>query len=439
MKNIILLGYASRALSLSGGLIVLPFVLTFLSEEEFAIWMIFVAASSLVNVLDFGFSSSFSRYFNYVRGGCQSLSGDIISKQSEKCGINFGLYRTILDVAKKTYLSLGLFFVVISVALYYLYLAKIFNDNGVDFSEEWFVFSASLAINIFFLYYNALLTGLDKLDISYKATILSTITFLLISIALCILGLGLMGLCMAKLISILVFRLYCHIEIGKVNDYRLILKSQRMIENVKPVFESATKVGFATIGNFLTNRASVFVVGAYLSLSDVAMFSLSSMLFATLVSVSMIVLNSYSPKIGKELVSSDGCLLKHYLFSSLGLGNAVFFLGSLCIIFLAPVALDLIGSNSQLPPASVLFLFAITFFLELNQQMSTTLLTLANRLNFVFSVFLFGVIYIILCKFALAEIGATVIVAIVCQLLSQSVFNNWYWPWKTYIVYRRRI
>ncbi len=51
----------------------LPVVLVRLQPAEVGLWHVFVAAQSLVMLLDFGFTQTFARNFAYVFAGARTL------------------------------------------------------------------------------------------------------------------------------------------------------------------------------------------------------------------------------------------------------------------------------------------------------------------------------------------------------------------------------
>ncbi|HDZ9198541.1 TPA: hypothetical protein RUZ08_003291, partial [Vibrio cholerae] len=73
MNKIIAVGYISRLLSVASGVLILPLIMNDLTNEQFTIWMVFTAAYMFQNVLDFGFCSSFTRYFSYAVAGRKKL------------------------------------------------------------------------------------------------------------------------------------------------------------------------------------------------------------------------------------------------------------------------------------------------------------------------------------------------------------------------------
>lgn len=440
MNNNVVLGYVSRFLSLGSGLIVLPLILNGLSKTEFVFWMFFVTFSSLVNVIDFGFMSTFSRYFNYIFAGAKELpDSNSLSQLHSSDEISFSLGKTLYKTAKKIYLVLSIIFLIFCFIFYISYLRIIEAENGVNYFFEWLVYSIGLIVSVYFLYINAFLSGLDRLDVSYKSTIISTLIFFLLAIFSNLYSLGMIGLCWAKTLSIFVYRFSCFFLVRRDKMYQMVMNSCcKENVNLSSLYKNSIKVGTSTIGAFLTNRASVFIVGFYLPIDMTNKFTLCSYLFSTVVSVSLISMNTLSPKLSRSIISRDYNTHKISFKYSFLLSNIIFVLASIVLVICGKDIISLLGSQSSLPDRYVILLFAITYFFEMNQQLSTTYLTLNNNLKFVKYILLFGFMYVFVTLVALNNIKLLV-VAILSQLLVQVLFNNWYWPYVCFKTYKRNI
>ena len=66
--------YLGFFLNIANGLIVLPFLLHYLSSKEIGLWYTFMSISAFVALLDFGFSPTLTRNVSYVWGGAKKLN-----------------------------------------------------------------------------------------------------------------------------------------------------------------------------------------------------------------------------------------------------------------------------------------------------------------------------------------------------------------------------
>ena len=72
-KKDILWSYIGRFFGIASSFITLPIVLHMLSPEEVGMNYLMATVSSLVGLLDFGFSPQFGRNFTYVNSGAKKL------------------------------------------------------------------------------------------------------------------------------------------------------------------------------------------------------------------------------------------------------------------------------------------------------------------------------------------------------------------------------
>ena len=94
--------YLGFFINIANGLIILPFLLLYLSPQEIGLWYTFMSISAFVMLLDFGFSPTLIRNVSYVWGGAKELyktgNGDenIVLKEP-----NYKLLFNVFKVTKK--------------------------------------------------------------------------------------------------------------------------------------------------------------------------------------------------------------------------------------------------------------------------------------------------------------------------------------------------
>ena len=114
--------YFAFLINLGFGIILLPFLLKYLSVNELGLWYIFNAISSFVLLLDFGFSPSISRNISYAWGGAENLFKNGIDFTKNSTTPNFTLISKITIVSQKIYnlISLLTLVILISFGTYYI-------------------------------------------------------------------------------------------------------------------------------------------------------------------------------------------------------------------------------------------------------------------------------------------------------------------------------
>jgi hypothetical protein len=72
-KKDVLWSYVGYFFNLGVNIVLLPFILRYLSREELGIWYTFTGIYALVILVDFGFSTTFVRNLTYAWSGVQDL------------------------------------------------------------------------------------------------------------------------------------------------------------------------------------------------------------------------------------------------------------------------------------------------------------------------------------------------------------------------------
>ena len=104
----IIWGYLSQFLNISSSLLLLPFILKCLNEEEIGLWYVFVAMAGIIQLLEFGLLPTISRFISYVYSGALNLEYGKIPK----CNIgdfNKELLNDVVVTCRCIYFKIALF------------------------------------------------------------------------------------------------------------------------------------------------------------------------------------------------------------------------------------------------------------------------------------------------------------------------------------------
>ena len=99
-KKDVLWSYFSKFFNLASGLLILPLMLTMLSEDEVGMNYLMLTIGSLVTLLDFGFAPQFGRNISYLYSGAQELKKEGVVIPKSKFKINYKLLATMICTAK---------------------------------------------------------------------------------------------------------------------------------------------------------------------------------------------------------------------------------------------------------------------------------------------------------------------------------------------------
>jgi O-antigen/teichoic acid export membrane protein len=198
--------YLATFLKIASAVILFPFILNKLSPEIIGFWNIFITITSLAAILDFGFSSTFSRNVSYIFSGVKELKvkgyEEISNNNSE---VDYSLLKVVIETMRWFYLRAAiLLFIIFSlIGTYYIYiLLENFSGNVTEVLISWGIVCLLSTYNLYTLYYDSLLVGKGLIKESKQITILGHTTYLLTAIILIQLEFGLIAIVSSQALSI---------------------------------------------------------------------------------------------------------------------------------------------------------------------------------------------------------------------------------------------
>src|SRR5699024_139051 len=105
-KKDIAWGYIGLILVQGINIILLPFILMFLTDKELGLWYTFSSLYSLVMLIDFGFQATISRNVSYIWSGSESIKSEGFSFAVGKV-INKEYFLKLLATIKAIYYIMG--------------------------------------------------------------------------------------------------------------------------------------------------------------------------------------------------------------------------------------------------------------------------------------------------------------------------------------------
>lgn len=122
-KDDLIWEYLARFLSISSGLIILPLVLRLLPSDEVALNYIMLSISSLITLIDFGFSPQFARNITYVYSGATVILKKGIDDTKRRTTIDYKLLVKLIQTARWIYSMMGIItlFCMLTAGIVYIY------------------------------------------------------------------------------------------------------------------------------------------------------------------------------------------------------------------------------------------------------------------------------------------------------------------------------
>lgn len=432
-KGDVIWSYIAQFLQMASGILILPYILHKLPASEVGLNYLMLTVGAMVALLDFGFAPQFGRNVSYVYGGAQVLKKEGV-EFSEGSGINYRLLSIMIKVAKRVYFYLTLIVLLVMLTGGTAYYYKI-TDGFTLVNNSiliWIVYTASVCFDIYFKYYSSLLIGSGKIKESKYAIIASRLAYMVLCIVFVALGLSLLGVCLAGLISPFIARFisykYFFTKDLQVKIGSFLIEEEEVKSLFQTLWYNAKKLGINFFSAYAINKMGMFIAGLYLTLEEISSYGLMIQLVTLIGTVSMMLFTTLEPRFSAQRVNNaQDSLIRDFSFSMI-VFYLLFVLGSFALIVLGPQLLVLFGSNSLLPTKTIMAIYCLVVLLEQNHSSFATIIVTENVVPFVKAGIISGVAIVICSFISLHFFNAGILGLVLSQGICQLVYNNWRWP-----------
>lgn len=426
--------YIAQIVNYGSGFFLLPLILNRLSAEEIGMNYLMQSVVFMIALISAEFSRQLGRNITYILSGAQTIEKEGISSNVVDGKVDYHLLKIILSTTQTIYrvIAIAVLLLMLSVGTLYMYSATDGFSNVPNSLIIWILFSVSTFINIYFTYYNSFLSGAAMVMEYNKVTILTRLTYIVVSIVLLLCGYGLMGVVIGHMVSPFFGYIYAH-SCFFSKELKENLSGHRankteIRETFHTIWYTIKKNIVDCFGLYLVNQSGTLLIGGFLSLVEVASYGLMLQLFQLLASLARGVFASYLPMFFKHRVKRDTDLfIKDFSFSMF-IFWITYIVGGFVIIYLAPPVLGLIRSNSDLPTKLILYIYMLNGVLEINHELCSNAIVAKNEVPFMRASFLGGlgvfIVNFLTLKYTLWGMFGVVL----GQLFIQSIYNHWKWP-----------
>lgn len=431
-KKDIVWNYIAIFFNMGTGVIVLPLILHYLSAEEIGLNYLMLTISSMVALIDFGFSPQIGRNVTYALSGAKRVEREGLHDEANG-EPNYRLLATVIRSAKYIYRRLSVVVLVLMLTLgtYYIYHVT----NGFKDVENslwiWIVFSISNYFNLYFIYYRSLLTGSGKIFESSISIILSKLTYIITCGVMVFCGFGLFSVVIANMLAPLVLFVYSHIKFytPQVKEHLPSnIQKDEINEAISGIWYNAKKLGINQLGAFAILKLNLFLVGFFLPLSVVGSFGILTQIVPTLSSVATALFHTYQPQIASLQVVHNTAEISRKLSITVVVYWLTMIAGGVALVLLLPWILQLIGSNAEVPPTLITVLYLIIMTLEGNHTIFSSVIVTANKVPFVSAGLISGALIGVFIYLSLRFTSLDLLGVVLSQGLVQLAYNNWRWP-----------
>lgn len=427
--------YLATLLQIGSGVLLFPIILRMLSSELIGIWAIFMTIGSLTNLLDFGFSPSFTRNVTYIISGVNKLISKGIDQSDKQESINYELLSGTIRAMKWFYRRMALIALILLIFAGTWYMHHILENKytGADANSiyiAWFLFCIVNAYNIYTLYYDSLLMGCGFVMKSKQLIIISQFVYIGLSTVLILSNYGLLSIVIAQAVSLLLRRF-----LSQHFFYNNGLKKElanagntNYREIIKAITPNSIKLGITGLGAFLVLQSSVLIGSAYLELSELASYGITVQIINVIASLSWVYFNSYIPNIARLRVNEDLISIRKIYMKSLFAMLLTYIAGAVVLIYAGQLLLDVLGSQTSLLSAGMILLIIVISLLEKNHAMAGSILLLRNEVPFFKAAIISGICTVLLLFLFTGTLNLGIWGMILAPGIVQLIYQNWKWP-----------
>ena len=423
----IIWGYMSQFFSVASSLILIPFVFKYLPTEDVGVWYVFITIVALVQLLEFGFLPTISRYISYVYAGAKTIEFNMVPTYQEDAKVNIPLLSGVITSARKIYIFVSAIacLVVCIGGVGYLYVLD-YSGDKTPLYLAWLIYGGSSVILFYYGYYNSILKGRGSLTQLNKSVVFSKFAGIVVSILLLIQGYGMMALAVgmftAVIIDRLLVRLYCFSDDKTVAAFKCVADKSY----VDTIWKSSRLMGAVQLGNFLTIRSSVLIVSSFIGLEAAAMYGFTLQITSVAVIISAMYFGLQLPLMNSLRMKNDFAHLRKTFLKSMKLAWLLFFTFAITLLLLGDLILSVFMATAKILPPGLLAVFLLAAFLEMTHSLSTAYLTTSNQIVFMKAILITGLFISLFSIVMGSYFGLWGVV--LSQLFLQLIYNNWKWP-----------
>lgn len=432
-KKDVIWGYVATFFQVASGLLVLPFILRFLTKEEVGLNYIMLTVGAMVSLFDFGFTPQFSRNFSYIFSGARDLAREGLLENVGE-GTDYRLLRILIDVAKRVYSRISIIVLLLMLTAGTVYISRV--TEGFSLVKNslaiWIVYSFSTFFNLYYTYYSSLLVGKGLVMESKKAMIASRIAYIVLSVGMIYAGLGLLGVALANLLSPFVLR-YMAYRYFFTPAIKTELSGHKATKDeiahyFGVIWHNARKIGLVMVGSYGINRFGIFLAGLFLTLEEVGSYGLMIQLVNVTIALSANYFFVSEPQFALYKVKGETDRLLRRFALTMNVFYLVFLVGTLFLVICCPPLLQLIKSQSVLPAVSVMLVYSLVALLEQNHSLFSSIIVVGNKVPYVKPALISGFAIALGSFLVLRFTDSGLMGLVLVQGLVQLAYNNWKWP-----------
>lgn len=424
--------YIGVFVSVGANVVMLPFLLHYLSGDMYGLWSVFQSAAAITTLFDFGFSTTFARNINYCWSGAAELkkTGVVYVEGGRP---NFVLMKRTMTACRYVFLLLSgaaFLFMAGPGTAYIVHITK--GLPGAETLTAWAFYAAAVFLNLYYGYYNSFLRGVGAISDANRTMVIARAIQVFLSVAFLMLGFGIVGTGIAYLAYGLLYRVLGkraflrYQGIGKgLDGVTETASRQQTRELFAIVWHNAGKEGLVTLSNYLANQACTIISPLFLSLQMTGKYSLAVQLATVLSNVAAALYSANQPVLQSAYITKDKERTRRTMALIVVSYVVLFAVGLAAVVVIGLPVLRLIKPETT-PSAAVMLGAGLYQFVLKFRNCYTSYFSCTNRIPYV-KAFILSSSAGVLLALLMMELGWGVWGLILSQLISQMAYNAWHW------------
>ena len=429
--------YIGVFVSLGANVVMLPFMLYYLSGDMYGLWSVFQSAMAITTLFDFGFSASFARNINYCWCGASELkkTGVVYSDSGEP---NFLLMKRTMTACRYVFLIISGVALICMAGPGSIYIRHISREiPGREPMIAWGIYAVAVFLNLYYGYFNSFLRGVGAISDANRVTVVAKAIQVVLTVGLLACGAGIVGTGVAYLVYGILLRwlskraFFHYHGIGKkLNAVPENPSQADIIEIFRVIWPNASKAGIVMLFEYLANQTCILILPLFLSLRLTGMFSLAVQLATVLSNVAATMYTANQPVLQSAYILNDRQTMKRTMSLIAVSYMGLYVLGMAAV---ATVGLPILRLLKPDTTPTVMVMLGVGFyqFMLKFRNCYTSYFSCTNRIPYVWAFLISAVAGVTMAAFTLWR-GFGIWGLIGAQIISQIVYNFWYWAVKAH-------
>lgn len=433
----LLWNYGASFMRVASALIILPLILKMLSPEDYGLWSIMLSIKAITELLDFGFSPTFSRAVTYVYSGAKSLRAVGFDPVVGGGDVNYSLLGSLIKAVKRFYGGVAIILLLFLGSAGLFYLEHILSGYRGDLTMariSWYAYGALLCYQFYTYYYDSMLVGRGMIRRARQIVVLSQSLHIVVASIMLSLGYGIVSMVSGQIVSVLVNRILAYkafYDKGTLSDLRSASPAD-WITTLRNLWSTAYKSGLTGLSWIVSNRMLAAFAGLYIPLSLVGDYGLSKQVAEITYTLSVVWFVTFYPKITQHKISNNKQQLRRMYYKALIIASAVFIICLSGVLILGDTLLEFIGSRTHFISLWLLVLLMFSALFDGFTYISTSVLLAGNEVPH-YKAQLITAVFTVLILFLFLHFTDFGLVAIVMVPFGSNLLYN-HWKWASVVI-----